>query len=78
MQCRICGQEIPGNPLLSYQNMPKSAQFFPALDEADTECGVDLHLYQCALLSRGDPRAARVAGDARIPRGAVPRLYRAL
>ena len=77
MQCRICGQEIPGNPLLSYQNMPKSAQFFPALDEADTECGVDLHLYQCGacgmLQLGGDPvpyyreviRATRVSPEMR-------------
>lgn len=47
MQCRICGQEIPGKPLLEYHNMPKSAQFFPTPDAAETECGVDLHLYQC-------------------------------
>ena len=47
MHCRVCAQEIVGAPLLEYHNMPKSAQFFPAPSEADTERGVDLRLFVC-------------------------------
>lgn len=47
MHCRICAQEMGGDPLLEYRNMPKSAQFFPAPEEADTEQGVDLRLFVC-------------------------------
>ena len=47
MHCRVCAQEIAGAPLLEYHNMPKSAQFFPASSEADTERGVDLRLFVC-------------------------------
>lgn len=47
MHCRVCAQEIAGAPLLEYHNMPKSAQFFPAPSEADTERGVDLRLFVC-------------------------------
>ena len=47
MHCRVCTQEIAGVPLLAYHNMPKSAQFFPAPSESDTEQGVDLRLFVC-------------------------------
>ena len=47
LHCRVCAQEIAGAPLLEYHNMPKSAQFFPAPAEADTERGVDLRLFVC-------------------------------
>ena len=47
MHCRVCAQEIAGSPLLEYHNMPKSAQFFPAPSEAETERGVDLRLFVC-------------------------------
>ena len=47
MHCRVCAQEIAEAPLLEYHNMPKSAQFFPAPSEADTERGVDLRLFVC-------------------------------
>ena len=47
MHCRVCAQEIAGAPLLEYHNMPKSAQFFPAPSEAETERGVDLRLFVC-------------------------------
>lgn len=47
MHCRICAQEMGGSPLLEYRNMPKSAQFFPAPEEAETEQGVDLRLFVC-------------------------------
>ena len=47
MHCRICAQEMGGSPLLEYRNMPKSAQFFPAPAEAETEQGVDLRLFVC-------------------------------
>lgn len=46
-QCRCCGNEITGNPILKYSNMPKAAQFFPDKEEVDKEQGTDLSLYQC-------------------------------
>ena len=47
LHCRVCAQEIAGTSLLEYHNMPKSAQFFPAPSEVDTERGVDLRLFMC-------------------------------
>lgn len=47
MLCRCCKQAFIREPLLSYQNMPKSAQFFPNENTARDEHGVDLLLYQC-------------------------------
>ena len=47
LHCRVCAQEIAGTSLLEYHNMPKSAQFFPAPEEAETEQGVDLRLFVC-------------------------------
>ena len=77
MHCRVCAQEIVGAPLLAYRNMPKSAQFFPAPSEADTERGVDLRLFVCPYCGMmqldGDPvpyyreviRATRVSKEMR-------------
>ena len=45
--CRNCKNNLPGDILLSYSNMPKSAQFFPTADEVGDESGIDIILRQC-------------------------------
>lgn len=45
--CRGCKNEMPDKVLLTYKNMPKSAQFFPDETEVNQEKGVDIILYQC-------------------------------
>ena len=46
-RCRFCGQLLPERYLLKYDNMPKSAQFFPTENEISDEQGVDIVLKQC-------------------------------
>jgi 2-polyprenyl-3-methyl-5-hydroxy-6-metoxy-1,4-benzoquinol methylase len=46
--CRVCHQPLFEEPLLRYENMPKSAQFFPDEHEAKTEKGNDLEVCQCS------------------------------
>lgn len=46
MKCRCCGGTVQ-RKLISFINMPKSAQFFPGKEECAGEKGVDLNLYQC-------------------------------
>ncbi len=48
MKCRCCGALISGEPLIEYDNMPKSAQFFPIASEAAQEQGARLSLFQCS------------------------------
>ena len=45
--CRFCKANLKTEPILTLNNMPKSAQFFPKKDELDAEKGVDIVLYQC-------------------------------
>jgi len=45
--CRVCHQDFYPTPLLVYENMPKSAQFFPIKDELSKEKGSDLIVNQC-------------------------------
>ncbi|OGS03960.1 MAG: methyltransferase [Elusimicrobia bacterium RIFOXYA1_FULL_47_7] len=47
-KCRTCRGELFQEPLLSYKNMPKGAQFFPGPDEIKSEKGVDLDIFQCS------------------------------
>ena len=47
ISCRGCKNEMPDKALLTYKNMPKSAQFFPLKEEVEQEKGVDIILYQC-------------------------------
>lgn len=47
-KCRVCGHHFWPEPLISYKNMPKSAQFFPDSDSLAQEDGVDLEVCQCA------------------------------
>lgn len=46
MKCRCCGGAVK-KKLLSFMNMPKSAQFFPSKEDCVVEKGVNLYLYQC-------------------------------
>lgn len=45
--CRVCHQDFYPTPLLVYENMPKSAQFFPVKDELSQEYGSNLSVNQC-------------------------------
>ncbi|WP_022761366.1 class I SAM-dependent methyltransferase [Butyrivibrio sp. AD3002] len=45
--CRACNQILPDTDILVYENMPKSAQFFPDKSEIDKEKGISIRLRQC-------------------------------
>ena len=45
--CRCCGAELPSRPLITLNNMPKSAQNFPTKETLAEDSGVDLNLFQC-------------------------------
>lgn len=47
-KCKICQQELYKEPLLKFNNMPKSAQYFPDANSVSLEKGVDLELLQCS------------------------------
>ncbi|PCH65325.1 MAG: methyltransferase [Gammaproteobacteria bacterium] len=47
-KCRVCQQELFSEPLLQYNNMPKSAQFLPDAVEVVTEMGADIEVCQCS------------------------------
>ncbi|MFH0855132.1 MAG: class I SAM-dependent methyltransferase [Candidatus Omnitrophota bacterium] len=46
--CRLCGNEFFPNPLLRYENMPKSAQFLPDSSSIGSDKGVSLEVCQCS------------------------------
>ncbi len=46
-KCRVCGNRFFKEPLLRYENMPKSAQFLPDTKSLKSDQGVDLGIYQC-------------------------------
>lgn len=45
--CRSCKEKLPEKDILIYENMPKSAQFFPDEDEMASEKGIDIRLREC-------------------------------
>lgn len=47
-KCIVCGEHLGKSPLLSFENMPSSAQNIPNQDELQNESGIDLHLFQCS------------------------------
>lgn len=47
--CRVCGEIIDDAPVLSYNNMPGSAQGFLNGAELEKDHGDDLELYQCRV-----------------------------
>ena len=46
-ECRCCGSVLPQNPLITLNDMPKSAQNFPVQETLEKDSGVDLNLFQC-------------------------------
>ena len=48
-KCIVCGTRLSETPLLSFHNMPASAQDIPDADEAAREHAVDLELHQCSM-----------------------------
>lgn len=46
--CRVCGHKFFDKPLLRYENMPKSAQFFPDKKTLKEDHGINLEIYQCS------------------------------
>ncbi|MDI6839405.1 MAG: methyltransferase domain-containing protein [bacterium] len=47
-KCRVCNHEFFEEPLLRYENMPKSAQFLPDAESLESDKGVDLKVWQCS------------------------------
>ena len=48
MNCRVCGSNYFPNTLLSYSDMPSSAQGFPILEGLEDDAGSDLNVFQCS------------------------------
>jgi len=46
-KCRLCQQTLPDTPLISYENMPASAQSLPKATELDQDVAIAMSLYQC-------------------------------
>ena len=46
--CRVCGSDYYDKALLSYNNMPSSAQGFPELGELENDNGSSLNVFQCS------------------------------
>ncbi len=46
--CRVCHQPLFDEPLLQYDNMPKSAQFLPDIESLSEDKGVDIAVCQCS------------------------------
>jgi len=46
--CRVCHHALFDEVLLRYENMPKSAQFFPDSDMLELDRGEDLEVCQCS------------------------------
>lgn len=47
-RCRVCGQGFMKEPLLSYESMPKVAQFLPDEKDLKRDRGVNLEINQCS------------------------------
>lgn len=45
-KCIVCGGEL-NEPLITFENMPGSAQNIPTIDEIEKDKGIDLNLHQC-------------------------------
>ncbi len=46
--CIVCGKCLGKTPLISFENMPASAQNIPNQEELQKDSGIDLHLFQCS------------------------------
>jgi 2-polyprenyl-3-methyl-5-hydroxy-6-metoxy-1,4-benzoquinol methylase len=47
-KCRVCNHMLPEEPLLRYENMPKSAQFLPDASTIAMDKGASLEISQCS------------------------------
>ena len=47
INCRVCGSICYKNNLLSYSNMPSSAQGFLTTEDLKSDSGSDLFIVQC-------------------------------
>lgn len=47
-KCRACGAMLPNEAMLVYENMPKSAQFFPTRENVSEDRGVSIVLHECS------------------------------
>lgn len=45
--CLVCGEELPGEPLMVFDQMPSSAQDIPDANQVKTDAGITLRLHQC-------------------------------
>lgn len=46
-KCILCGRKLPDRPLISFDNMPESAQSLPTEHQLESDKGITLNLYQC-------------------------------
>lgn len=46
-KCIVCGEELTNKPLITFENMPGSAQDIPTIDEIENDEGINLNLHQC-------------------------------
>lgn len=46
-KCIVCGEELSGEPLIKFDNMPSSAQNIPNKNELSHDKGIQLNLCQC-------------------------------
>ena len=46
-KCIVCGEELTNEPLITFENMPSSAQNIPTIDEIENDKGITLNLHQC-------------------------------
>jgi len=45
--CIVCGQELDGQPLMTLDHMPASAQDIPGAEDLAEDSGISLNLHQC-------------------------------
>lgn len=46
--CIVCGQELDGQPLMTLDHMPASAQDIPGMEDLAEDRGISLNLHQCS------------------------------
>ena len=46
-KCIVCGEELTNEPLITFENMPSSAQNIPTIDEIENDKGITLNLHHC-------------------------------
>ncbi len=46
--CIVCGQDLDGQPLMTLDHMPASAQDIPGMEDLAEDRGISLNLHQCS------------------------------